>query len=102
MYAEHTESNKREAVCNLASFIPDRAISSPASFFGIHRLSVRNSLFCPQSWTVWHRRRDFIISGKSSPRSPDCSLSQVGRADRAVAIETNVGKPCAEPSKLEQ
>lgn len=39
------ECNKREPVCNLASYIPDRMISSPPSFFGIHRMSVRNSFF---------------------------------------------------------
>lgn len=93
--AQHMECNKREPVRHVASYVPDSMISSPLSFFGIVRPS---QLFRPQSWIVLQRRRDFIFCRKSPPRSPHCSLSQVGRANCALAIETNVGKPCAEPS----
>lgn len=99
VHVRNTECNKRKPVRALASYIRDSMISSPTFFFGIHRSTVRSRFFaCNRGAKVLHRRRDFIFSGMSPPLSPACYLSQVGRANCAVAIETNVGKPCSESS----
>lgn len=63
-------------------------------------LSVRD--FAPKYRTTLRSSPGFVVGGKSSLCSPNCSFSQVGRDFSVVAIGTDMGKPCAEPSKLEQ